>query len=756
MTRRQPVAAGLAIVGVLTAAALAADAMARRANRRLLPELGLIQTVYGTRGFRSAVYARQTTALDLALLDERSDLPRRDMSIRWEGVWRVPDGGPVRLYAGADDEVRIWIDDRLVVDRDLQLGFRTHVDPLELGAGPHRIRIEYVQGRGGHDLNLQWAPDGRAFRPFAPTSLFPREPGDRLLALVSRSAWAGATVRALSLGAVGAAAWLLLPFSALPGLAARWRAGVSRARAAVSRLAARPRVQTGCGIGLAVALLGWAVAHRLGALNPVTFWADDIWVVALASRASLIEALTTPAPVPPGFVLMQWLARRLSTDPGVSLQWLPLAFGLAAPLVLGVLIRQVTGSAALGLAGVALGLLDPFIAQQSVLSKQYSLDALVAVCLLAIAVRSAAGPPVPLARVGLAGALACLFSFPSVFVSVPVFHVLAWHAFRMSTSRQARGRTVAVATSFNVAMAAIYALVLHPRVSPTMVRGWWRDFAPIDDLEGSVQFVVGRWDELLAQMVPGSLPLLAPLAGVGLIWLLAHRLWRPVGLSLVLGTAVLLGTNLLGWYPIGAGYFGRSVLFVHGPVLTLIVVGVHTLTSALRRGRRVANVAALLLLVAYGSQVVVQTEYFDHNHSRFAEELTARVGPDDAVVVSSMGSYLLYVYGRWPADIVRDDTPTRFHLAFRRPLTWIVPVGRGVRRVPIDRGDLDRLRGLVAAARPERVFYFSTRRDVALVGGAIEDQGYRRVETRSSTTATFLIEYRRMASREASAAGVGR
>lgn len=756
MTRRRSVAARLAIVGLLTGAALAADATARRAEWRLRPQLGLVQTVYGTRDFTSAVYARQTTALDLALLDERADLPQRDLSIRWEGVWLVPRGGLVRLHAGVDDEVRVWIDDRLIVDRDFVEGFRTHIEPLDLDAGIHRMRIEYVQKRGDYDLSLLWAPAGGTFRRFAPSSLFPREPGDDVLSLVARAGWVHAAGRLLWLAAALAAVLFFVPFAALPDLVVRLRAGVRRTWLMASRLVVHPRVQAGAAIGLAVAVLGWAVAHRLDALNPVTFWADDVWVVALASRPSLIEALTTPAPVPPGFVLLQWLVRRLSTDPGVSLQLLPLAFGLAAPLVLGLIIRRVTGSAALGLAAVALGLLDPFIAQQSVLSKPYSLDALAAACLIAIAVRSAEGPPVPLVHVGLAGVFALLFSFPSIFVSVPVFHVLAWQAFRAFPGWGARRRTLGTVAAFNVAMAAVYVAVLRPRASLQLFEGWRRSFLPADDFDAGITFVSMRWSWFLEQVLPAPFRALTALVFIGLMWLLVRRRWRSLGASLVLSAAALVVANWLGWYPIGVGYYGRVLLFLHVLVLLLFVGGAHAVTRVLGSGRAAANALAAAVVLVYLARAPVEVTYFDHNHSGFVAALGERLQPDDALLVNTMGSYLLYVYGDMPADLVRNQSPNQFHLQFHRPRTLTVPVNRGVNRAPVEPADLERVREFLEAAGALRLFYLSTRRDTGMITDVIEHAGYERVAVRSSTTATFLTEFHRARSTRAAGAAVTR
>jgi hypothetical protein len=66
--------------------------------------------------------------------------------------------GPYRLSAASDDGVRLWLDDRLVIDN-----WTTHAAVIDeatihLADRPHRLRVEYFQGSGAFALWLRVEP----------------------------------------------------------------------------------------------------------------------------------------------------------------------------------------------------------------------------------------------------------------------------------------------------------------------------------------------------------------------------------------------------------------------------------------------------------------------------------------------------------------------------------------------------------------------------------------------------------------------
>lgn len=83
----------------------------------------------------------------------RPSLPHDRVALRAEGRVTLPSGR-FELSAISDDGVRVWIDDRLVVDR-----WSIHesaVDRAPIRPGRHRLRVEYFQATGWAELQLRF------------------------------------------------------------------------------------------------------------------------------------------------------------------------------------------------------------------------------------------------------------------------------------------------------------------------------------------------------------------------------------------------------------------------------------------------------------------------------------------------------------------------------------------------------------------------------------------------------------------------
>ena len=81
-------------------------------------------------------------------------LPADDFSARW--TRQLPfDAGTYRFRVTADDGVRLWVGDRLLLD-DWREGQSTRTAEVNLAAGPQVVRLEYFE-RGGEALaRLTW------------------------------------------------------------------------------------------------------------------------------------------------------------------------------------------------------------------------------------------------------------------------------------------------------------------------------------------------------------------------------------------------------------------------------------------------------------------------------------------------------------------------------------------------------------------------------------------------------------------------
>gem|GEM_PF-2053071 len=78
-------------------------------------------------------------------------------SVRWEGSFNF-DGGAYRFTSDVDDGIRLWIDDRQVIDAwSMDWSYRGKYSRLlRLAPGLHKIRMEYREAWSDARANLRW------------------------------------------------------------------------------------------------------------------------------------------------------------------------------------------------------------------------------------------------------------------------------------------------------------------------------------------------------------------------------------------------------------------------------------------------------------------------------------------------------------------------------------------------------------------------------------------------------------------------
>lgn len=107
---------------------------------------------------------------DLAARGELSSaqtLAGDDFSVRWTGELLPPVSGEYELVVSGDDGVRLYIDDRVVIDGwEVNERVRSHSAKVTLEAGrAHRIKLEYFEGTRDAQVRLGWRRPG-AKAPF--------------------------------------------------------------------------------------------------------------------------------------------------------------------------------------------------------------------------------------------------------------------------------------------------------------------------------------------------------------------------------------------------------------------------------------------------------------------------------------------------------------------------------------------------------------------------------------------------------------
>jgi sugar lactone lactonase YvrE len=95
----------------------------------------------------------------------------RPYSVEWRGKLLVPAAGNYRFGLQAASSAELFLDDKSVVTTR-QPGYQTEGD-VALTAGPHDVRLRYLDQQAYSHVYLYWAPPGRGLEVIAPENLLP-------------------------------------------------------------------------------------------------------------------------------------------------------------------------------------------------------------------------------------------------------------------------------------------------------------------------------------------------------------------------------------------------------------------------------------------------------------------------------------------------------------------------------------------------------------------------------------------------------
>lgn len=90
-----------------------------------------------------------------------SDVPADNFSARWTRDLHF-SAGTYRFEVLVDDGARLWIDERLVIDRWRTGPPETYSAEVTLSEGPHRVRLEYFEYIYDAQVHLKWEHVGEA------------------------------------------------------------------------------------------------------------------------------------------------------------------------------------------------------------------------------------------------------------------------------------------------------------------------------------------------------------------------------------------------------------------------------------------------------------------------------------------------------------------------------------------------------------------------------------------------------------------
>lgn len=100
-------------------------------------------------------------------------MPADHFSIRWSGTLTAPMTGNYLFHTTADDGVRLWLDDKLLIDNwTVQAATKRTSSPVTLTAGTkYNVKMEYFENAGNASVQLRWTPPGGTESPIPTTIL---------------------------------------------------------------------------------------------------------------------------------------------------------------------------------------------------------------------------------------------------------------------------------------------------------------------------------------------------------------------------------------------------------------------------------------------------------------------------------------------------------------------------------------------------------------------------------------------------------
>lgn len=100
-----------------------------------------------------------------------------NFSVRWTGRVKPDKTQNYRFYTVSDDGVRLWVNNRLLIDKWIDQSPTEWSGSIPLTAGlSYDVTLEYYERGGGADVRLSWSSPTMAKQPIPATHLEPRQP----------------------------------------------------------------------------------------------------------------------------------------------------------------------------------------------------------------------------------------------------------------------------------------------------------------------------------------------------------------------------------------------------------------------------------------------------------------------------------------------------------------------------------------------------------------------------------------------------
>ena len=440
-----------------------------------------------------------------------------------------------------------------------------------------------------------------------------------------------------------------------------------------------PRWSLRVDVALVVAFAGAAAALRAPALGPASLWLDDSWPALVTKADRLHEVLLAGAWAPGfGFILKGWLGAVGFSE--LKAQLPPFLLGtVAPPLLYVVLVRRGLGRLAAGVGAFVLMTSSVHITY-SVRVKQYTLDAVCVIVLLAVLwwLLEDVSEKRRWWYLAATGTVAIAVSSLSAVVAGSGVAV----ALLLLVRRNRGSIRVALPAVSELALfgGAWWWFVLRPRVTTSLREEFHARFFGIDagvgealrDLAGAAVVVVR-----------GAVQLPGPIEGLVVLAAAVVVLWRRPTLGLLLLAPLALAVVLAAARaaPLGTG---RTDVYLYPLLAVLVALAAHEALTVAPR----ATALALGTLAAASLATYRPPNYPREVVRPLVREVETITTDRDAILIAPKAGYAFGLYTKWPVDLVSsDEVQQGFTVRIRRPNVVI----------------LGRLRPTAADGRVERV-----------------------------------------------------
>ena len=142
-----------------------------------VPPNGLSATYFDNIDFTGAVVSRydQTLNFDWGTGSPAVGIGSDSFSARWTGFVAVPKSGNYTFFTTSDDGVRLWVNDKLIVNNWTAHATTTNSGTVKLNTGiKYSIKYEYYDNTGGAVAKLLWSGPKLNQQVVPSSQLFPK------------------------------------------------------------------------------------------------------------------------------------------------------------------------------------------------------------------------------------------------------------------------------------------------------------------------------------------------------------------------------------------------------------------------------------------------------------------------------------------------------------------------------------------------------------------------------------------------------